>query len=188
MKRFSKTKLGLIVIAGLAVLMVMTSAPAAPQGGGAVTGNVTITSPGTGIPLTGACKPTTYTFSSVVLDGLIVNGNKFYVGPITTANVKGGSPCENANGGSGTVNSVAAPASFSGSFGGRSVSGKFYGTFKRTSSLVMVKLTVVQAKLNGASIPNFPVRLDVSLFVPTQLSAAGIKKATFAGEFHLGTV
>jgi hypothetical protein len=52
----------------------------------------------------------------------------------------------------------------------------------------MVKLTVVQVKLNGASVPNFNVRLDVSLFIPTSVSASGIKAATFAGEFHAGNV
>lgn len=186
--RVSKTKLGLVLVAGLAVLMVMTSAPAAVQGGGVVTGNVKIATPSTGIPLTGACKPTTYTFSSVVLDGVFVNGTQFYAGAIKTVGVKGGSPCDVGSGSSGTVNSASAPASFSGATGGKTVSGKFYGTFKRTAVLVQVTLNVIQVKLNGASVPNFKVKLDFSLFIPTSVSASGIKAATFVGEFHAGNV
>ena len=186
--RFSKKKLGLIMVAGLAVLMVMTSAPAAVTGGGVVSGNVTITQPTSGIPLTGACVVTKYNFASVVLSGIFANGTKYYAGQIKTSGVNGGSSCETLNGASGNVNSAGAPATFTGSTAGKTVSGKFYGTYKRTSALVQVKLSVVQAKLNGVSVPNFQVRLDFSLFIPTTVSTSGVKKASFVGEFHTGTV
>jgi hypothetical protein len=191
MRRSHIARALVVLGAGAAALAAVTPAGAA-AGGGVVTGNVTIVTPATGIPLTGPCTPTTYTFSSVVLDGVINHAGKTYAGPIKTSNVKGGSSCDVGTGPTtGTVNTAANPATFSGAVGAMTISGKFYGTFTRVATHVIVSLNVIQAKICNASGCGAPfstrVRLDVSEFIPTQVSG-GIKRATFAGEFHIGSV
>jgi hypothetical protein len=92
---------GLAILAFLAsIALAATPASATGGGGGVVEGTVNIPA---GIP-TGACAPTSYTFASTALVGAFADtfAGAYAGGLVVNAN--GGSPCENTQGGSGTVN------------------------------------------------------------------------------------
>src|SRR6266540_5186695 len=91
-------------IAMLAVIAVATQSTAATSGGGAVVGTVKIG--GSGIPvLNKPCEPTSYSFGAVNITGVFRSaGGKTFAGQVKIpAGVSGGSPCENTNGGKGSV-------------------------------------------------------------------------------------
>jgi hypothetical protein len=162
-------------LAAAATLLVAISAPAATTGGGTVVGSVTIN--GAGIPaLNKPCASTTYRFGAVNITGVFRASNQNFVGTIKIpAGVTGGSPCENTNKGSGSVNQF----SFSGS-GVGTISGVCKGTFNRTLSIVTVALNCT-ATINGHS-GSAAVAVDAQ-FTPTKGNGltTNTQQASFAG-------
>ena len=169
------------IVATLAVFASLTPVSAAATGGGAVSGTVSITSPATGIPPLNQPKvATTYSFGAITIAGVFrsSNGGNF-VGTIKIpAGVQGASPSENANGGSGSVNyfTFAHQQKVVGSF-----AGWCQGTFKRTLSIVIVKLA---CGVRVGPKPEVPAKVNVyANFSPTAGNGVttGVKKANFTG-------
>lgn len=188
MKRISRLTLAVALVT--AVLLAVPATANHGSAVGEVAGNVSLTNAG-GIPLlpVGACANTTYTFSGVILRGSLTSheGQRF-AGSVGTGNtVTGGSTvCESAGAGEGIVNTALSPAAFSsvpgaGTIG--SASGTFCGRYIRRETIVNVALTV-NFSVNGG--PTNPTIVYVTAqFTPTQFftSPAGIKAASFEGEW-----
>jgi hypothetical protein len=171
----------IVAIAALAaVVLTLTPATAATQGGGTVVGTVTETSGG--IPTATEPKgPTTYSFGSINITGVFHNAGGNFVGTITIpGGVTGGSPAENTQGGGGSVNSF--PINGSGA-GGSSIAGNCSGTFNRTASIVVVTLSCTAA-INGGA-PDTATVTVVAQFTPTSGNGVTtrVQAANFAGVY-----
>lgn len=180
--RKSRMVLLVAIFAALALMLSMTPAHAATQGGGTVDGTVTITSPATGIPTaTQPAGPTSYLFTAINITGVFRNGGGNFAGGISITNVTGGSPSENTLGGSGNVNAF----NFSGPTGAGvgSINGSCSGTFVRNGSIVRVTLDC-SASINGGPTDTGTVTV-VAQFSPTNGNGVttGVKAANFAGVY-----
>ena len=191
MRRFSKFMLVATILSALFVIL-----PGAFAAGASIAGDVngTVNYSGTELPLSG-CAYQAYNFSGVIINGAVSGGGQTYVGTIGTAGVRGestslcpnGTPGETLQGGSGTVNSAASPAHFSGNIPGTSssVSGDFYGTYVRTNSIVTVSLNILNLTINGVNTGSTTAKVAAQ-FTPTSFntSTGAIKAAEFAGSFE----
>lgn len=187
MKRIMGTS-SLALIVMLTLVLMVFPASAAVTGQGQVVGTVTLTNGTTCIPVATAAKAvTTYSFSGVVITGDFADGANSYNGPVGVTNVNGGSnpSGENTIGGSGNVNTIGSPASFSGSTGGKTISGTFYGNYSRNGSIVTVSL-IVTASINGAASQTFPLTVAAN-FQPTSGNGVTtpICAATFSGVYKV---
>lgn len=178
MRRVSKVTLVVAAFAMLATLLGVMSSQAATTGGGTVVGTVTINAPGIP-PLNKHCQATSYSFGAITITGVFSSSRKNFAGTIKIpAGVTGGSPCENTNSGSGSVNSF----SFTGS-GSGTISGTCAGTFKRTVSVVTVSLGC------NATIDGLPGHTNVGVtaqFSPTKGNGitTNVQQANFAGVYR----
>jgi len=168
-------------VAGLA--LAATPASATGAGGGLVEGTVSI--PG-GIP-TGACGTTSYTFASTALVGAFVDTGGQYAGLINV-NANGGSPCENTQGGSGSVNVTSCTAGAVALPPGATISCSLSGAYLRVGPIVII-LSPISASLSGGCTVNgagatCTVRV-VAVFLPTAGNGVTtpITSAQFGGAF-----
>lgn len=178
MRSVSRMTLVVAAFAMLATGLVAVSSPASTVGGGTVVGTVTINAPGIP-PLNKPCHATSYKFGAITITGAFRSGTKNFLGTIKIpAGVTGGSPCENANSGSGSVNSF----SFTGS-GVGTISGTCSGSFKRTVSIVTVSLGC-NATISGLS--GHTTVAVAAQFTPTKGNGVttSVQQANFAGEYR----
>lgn len=182
MKRFSKFVVLAAIISAMFVLQGALAAGSTVAG--EVVGNVAYIN-GPGLRLDGTCTNQEYQFDGVKLTGTIILSNgKSFSGTITPTGVTGKSNgCETLNGGNGSVNSLTSQASFTGSGSVGSVSGNFYGTYTRTSSVVVVNLTA-SVTISGTTENNVTIIVRAQ-FIPNKVnpSTGCIEQAAFAGGF-----
>lgn len=150
--RKTKHMLGLAVAASIGLISASAApAGAAVVGGGQATGTVTLANPG--MPVATAPQgATTYTFTGVVITGIFSDGLNAFDGTINVVNVKGGSPAENTISGSGNVNTSGDQASLTGVSAGKTICGRFYGTFSRVGSIVLVDLNATLTIASGTTV------------------------------------
>lgn len=156
-----------------AVALVMLATLGAPAhaviaGGGAVGGTVKITNAGCIPVATAPPAPVTYTFSDVIIPGVLAtDAGQAYAGPIDVSNVKGQSvaPHDNTLMGQGLVNSALDQATFTGSSPTSSITGTFYGKYLRVGSVVLVDLDIT-GRYNGGAVQTGEVSVAAQ-FQPT---------------------
>lgn len=179
-----------VALVGAMALMILATfgmpAHAAIVGGGAVGGTVKITNAGCIPVATAPPGPVTYTFSDVIIPGVLASdAGQAYAGPIDVSNVKGASvaPHDNTLQGQGSVNSALDKATFTGSSPTSTITGTFYGKYLRVGSVVLVDLDIT-GRYNGGVVQTAKVAVAAH-FQPTVGDGfvAPVCEAAFGGVY-----
>lgn len=183
-----------LVSTGIAVLMLATNLPPAHAagsiyGGGVAAGTVGFSS---GVPpLAAGCAPTSFTFASDTRGGrlgatagtLVNTIGVEYAGPMEIWG-SGGSPCELATGGNGSLTVYATGVNVLGSTVG---CGPLQGTYLREGTTVVISVAG-QCRINTVATEGGVTFSATGEFAPTapgQGVTSPVTSAAFAVEFHV---